>query len=382
MEANQLKHNIFDFARFFSYIMLQNLLKHTFKMAQINENLIRAVFDEMVKHKTALQKYLIVDEDEEEEEVDYRILGDLIIKNYPWPVGIELRRLFSGSMRQLDRLRLDQIFKTIERSMQFICFVMLSQLWKDKLKGVAAIPDSLSKDFGTRFCVLSLGNFTWLIRSVGKLYKDNNIEWFMPEMGENFDKKFYAALDFWVPERNEIGHYQINLTQEEIEKRCVEYEEKLTYILQRIAFLAKYKLVSVREIKVEKPKNREATFHHVIDLLNSTDSDFAAKEIDETIYSESNSVLLMKTIKSIEEYLNLSPLVIDTHSEVLDTKEKFGIKKDVFMYTKFRNDQLFYLGTEVTEKCDLRAMSNYGILVEEFKELLSAIAPSEATVEA
>jgi len=85
-------------------------------MAQINENLIRAVFDEMVKHKTSLQKYLIVDEDEEEEDVDYRILEDLIIKNYPWPVGIELRRLFSGSMRQLDRLRLDQIFKTIERT--------------------------------------------------------------------------------------------------------------------------------------------------------------------------------------------------------------------------------------------------------------------------
>ncbi len=351
-------------------------------MAQINENMIRAVFDEMVKHKTALQKHLIVDEDDEEEEVDYRVLGDLIIKNYPWPVGIELRRLFSGSMRQLDRLRLDQIFKTIERSMQFICFVMLSQLWKDKLKGVATMPDSLSKDFETRFCVLSLGNFTWLIRSVGKFYKDNNIEWFMPEMGENFDKKFYAALDFWIPERNEIGHYQINLTQEEIEKRCVEYEEKLTYILQRIAFLAKYKLVSVREIKVQKPKNREATFHHVINLLNSTDSDFAAKEIDEIIYSESNCVLLMKTIKSIEEYLNLSPLVIDTHTEVLDTKEKFGIKKDIFMYTKFRNDQLFYLGTEVTEKCDLRAMSNYGILVEEFKELLSTIAPSGATVEA
>lgn len=182
--------------------------------------------------------------------------------------------------------------------MQFICFVMLAQLWKDKLKGVAAIPDSLSKDFETRFCVLSLGNFTWLIRSVGKLYKDNNLEWFMPEMGENFDKKFFAALDFWVPERNEIGHYQINLTQEEIEKRCVEYEEKLTYILQRIAFLAKYKLVSVREIKVQKPKNREAMFHHVINLLNSTDSGFAAKEIDETIYSESNSVLLMKTIKN------------------------------------------------------------------------------------
>ena len=108
-------------------------------MAQINENLIRSVFDEMVKYKSSLSKYLIVDEDEEDEEIDYRILGDQIIKNFPWPVGVELRRLFSGSMRQLDRLRLDQIFKTIERTMQFVSFVMLSQLWKDKLKKVVSL---------------------------------------------------------------------------------------------------------------------------------------------------------------------------------------------------------------------------------------------------
>jgi hypothetical protein len=34
--------------------------------------LIRTVFDEKVKHKTILQKYLIADEDEEKGEIDYR----------------------------------------------------------------------------------------------------------------------------------------------------------------------------------------------------------------------------------------------------------------------------------------------------------------------
>jgi hypothetical protein len=339
-------------------------------MAQINEQLIKTVFDEMIKYNPALGKYLIVEEGAEEE-VDYRVLGDLIIKNFPWPVGVELRRLFSGTMRQLDRLRLDQIFKTIERTMQFVCFVMISQVWRDKIQGKIEIPESIASDFESRFGVLSMGNYSWLIRAIGKLYEEKKQPWFMPETSEQFDKTFYNALDFWIPERNEIGHYQINLTQEEIEKRCVEYDEKLAFILKKISFLTKYKLISVRKIEVLKPKNRNAHFHHVIDLLNSTDSDFIAKEIDETTYSESNAVLLMKSIKSIEEYLNLSPLVIDTHSEVLDTKEKFTIKKDIFMYTKFRNDQLFYLGTEVTEKCDLRAMSNYQQLVEEFKELLS-----------
>jgi hypothetical protein len=342
-------------------------------MANINEMLIRSVFDEMVKHKSSLSK-MVITEEEEGGLPDYRILADLIIKNFPWPVGVELRRLFSGSMRQLDRMRLDQIFKTIERSMQFLSFVMLAQLLKSKEEGRVLIPGSFSSEFKNRFLVLSLGNFSWIIRAVGNIFKDQKVEWFMPEMGESFDNKFYGALDFWVPERNEIGHYQINLTQEDIEKRCVEYEEKLTFILQRISFLAKYKLVSVKEIKVIKSKITKAAFHHVFDLLNSSDSDFKANEFEESKFTESHSVLLMKNIKSLEEYLNLSPLIIDTSTEILDSKEKFEIKKDIFMYSKFRNDQLMYLGTEVTEKIDLRSLKNYETLLMEFRNLLSVIS--------
>lgn len=348
-------------------------------MAQINEDLIRQVFGEMVRYRSSLAKYTLA-EDEEDEEVDYRILGDQIIKNFPWPIGVELRRLFSAGMRELRRMRLDQIFKTIERSMQFISFVMLSQLWNDVLQNKVKLPKNLATELESRLLTTSMGNFAWLIRTLGKLYQETGLKWFMPEMSAQIDKEAFDALDFWVPERNEIGHYQINLTQEEIEKRCVEYEEKLAYILKRIAFLAKYRLVSVREIKVQKPKYKNATFQHVVDLLNSSDSDFSAREIEENIFSESHAVLLMKSIKTIDEYLNLSPLVIDTHSEILDTKEKFGIKKDIFLYTKFKGDHLMYLGTEVTEKCDLRALSNYNQLQNEFREMLSAITPQEAPV--
>lgn len=339
-------------------------------MAVLNEVLIQQVFQEMLKYKPSLQKMLVTDEDEEET-LDSRFLGDIVIKNFPWPIGVELRRLFSASMRQLDRLRLDQIFKTIERSMQFICFVMICQIWKENKEKKIEISENLGKEFSSRLLVLTMGNYTWLIRTIGNLIQSNSIIWFMPEMGANFDKKFYAALDFWVPERNDIGHYQINLTHQEIEKRCVEYEEKLAYILERIAFLCKYKLVSIREIKVIHPKNQPAKFNHIIDLLNSSDSDFKAQELEEQKYAESQSVLLMKSLKTLDEYLNLSPLIIDTSSEVIDDKEKFDIKEDIFMYTKFQNDQLNYIGTEVTEKCDLRSLHNYPILVSQFHDMMS-----------
>jgi hypothetical protein len=339
-------------------------------MAAINELLIQQVFQEMLKYKPSLQKMLVTDEDEEET-LDARFLGDIIIKNFPWPIGVELRRLFSASMRQLDRLRLDQIFKTIERSMQFISFVMICQIWKENKEKKIEISENLGNEFSSRLLVLTMGNYTWLIRTVGNLFQANSLSWFMPEMGTNFDKKFYAALDFWVPERNDIGHYQINLTHQEIEKRCVEYEEKLAYILERISFLCKYKLVSIREIKVINPKNQQAKFNHLIDLLNSSDSDFKAQELEETKFAESQSVLLLKSLKTLDEYLNLSPLILDTSHEVIDDKEKFDIKEDIFMYTKFQNEQLHYIGTEVTEKCDLRCLHNYPLLVSQFHDMMS-----------
>ena len=139
-------------------------------MAVVNESLIRRVFAEMALQKPSLAKFAIVDEDEPDEEIDFRLLGDQLIKNFPWPVGVELRRLFSGSMRQLDRLRLDQIFKTIERSMQFISFVMISQAWRDVENGTLKIPDSLKGDFEGRFLALSLGTYTWIIRMLGNTY--------------------------------------------------------------------------------------------------------------------------------------------------------------------------------------------------------------------
>ena len=329
----------------------------------------------MVNNRPSLSKY--IPEKDEDEEIDYRIIGDLVIKNFPWPIGVELRRLFSGSMRQPCKLRLDQIFKTIERSMQFVSFVMVCQVWFDIKSKKVSIPDSVKAEFAGRFQVLTMGNFCWLIRTLATIYTGQKLQWFLPEMNEQFDKKFFTALDFWVPERNEIGHYQINLDEREIEKRCVEYEEKLTMILQRIAFFAKYRLVSVRDIKVIKPRIHEAKFHHIIDLLNSSDSDFKGQEIDEATFSDSQSVLLMKSIKSFDDYLNLSPLIIDTNPETIDAKEKFDLRKDIFMYTKYRSGHLMYLGTEVTEKCDLRSLSNYNILIEEYRELMLTIGGIE-----
>ena len=138
-------------------------------MSTTNDQLLKRVFQEMLIYKPALQRMLVADDDAEEEILDGRLMGDIIIRNFPWPIGIELRRLFSASMHHPDRMRLDQIFKTIERTMQFICFVLICQIWKAKKESGLKIPEPLAKDFQSRMAVLTMGNYSWLIRTIGSL---------------------------------------------------------------------------------------------------------------------------------------------------------------------------------------------------------------------
>jgi len=348
-------------------------------MSNVNESLVKTVFDVMVEQKPSLAKYLIPDdEDDFMVENDHRVLADLIIKHFPWPIGVELRRLFSGSMRELNRLRLDQLFKTLERTAQFLAFLMLAQLWEEKRNNNLEIPRSFSREFGRRINALTLGNYSWLIRSIGTLFQEREIPWFTKELSLVLNNSFYNQLDTWVPERNEIGHYQINLGEEEIEKKCVELNGRLTEILKSVTFIVKYRLVTIREIKVRKLKYQNARFEHVIDILNSSDSDFRATELTNEVYTDSNSVLFMKDIRNPTEFLNLSPFIIDTRTEVIDSREKFNLRKDIFLYTKFNNEKLMYLGTEVTEKCDLTTLSNYSSLLDQFQSAMADLTETNS----
>ncbi len=338
-------------------------------MLNNTEDLIRQVFDEMVKAKPNLAHDIRYNDDGT---INFPKLGNEMVENFPWPVGIELRRLFTKT--SLGRDLLTHIFRTFERTLQFISFIMVSQLLEAKVNNRISIPENFKKEFKHRFPVLSLGDYTWLITSIGNFLKQQDFEWFMPEISENFNKGFYENLNSLVLPRNIHMHFQSNPTDQDIERDCIVFEEKLTKVLSRVAFLVNYKLVFVKDIKVVKSKNHEAFFHHNMDLLHNTHSDFSTTKIEGIKFTESNSVLLMKQTKSIGEYLNLSPLVIDTKSEVIDDQKRFNIIGDVYLYSKYNDGHLMYVGTEAPETCDLRSLHNYSTLVDEFNEILSALS--------
>lgn len=341
-------------------------------MAAINESLFQLVLKEMLKYKPSLQKVLSTGE--EEEYSDPRFIGQLVITNFPSPIGVELRRLFSVSLRQPDNLRLQQILFSIERCLQFISIIMISQLWNEVKQNKIIIPENLSKEFGKRIHSLNLENFIWIIQSIRVLFEDNSTTWFVPEIKDNLDNSFFKRIDFQAPEKNESGHYQIDVPFGEMENYCKQIEEKLIYLLQQISFLCNYKLASIQEIKVIKTKYRAPQYVHALNLLSSSFSEPRSMELIQDSCTESHSVLLFKSHLTLNEYLNLTPLVIDTGSFLADDKENFDVKKDILMYQRAHGNNLIYNGSEVTEKCDLRCLKNYSLLLSQFKDMLETIS--------
>ncbi len=343
----------------------------------VNEKFIRGVFRKMVLYKPRLAAFL----DENDPDFDIRELSNHLTKEFPWPIGVELRRLLCGNMEKLDRGRLDQILKTIERTMQYLSFIMVIQLLEESIRKPLVIEDGFKKEFARRFSTLSMGNYAWLIRSVGAVFRSNAITPFMAEQQDVLQKKFFEKLDFWVPERNEIGHYLINLTEEEIEIRCMEYLEKLEDILSQLSFLINYPLVTVTEVQLIKHKRDAGRFSHNLLLLNSASSSFLGKTQESEKYTDTHVVIVVKNLKTAsEQFLNLSPLIIDTHFEKMESREKLmQLKKDVYLYSKWdRNTQrLHYIGTETVERVDMRLVSFYEILLKEYEEIMTAFSSVE-----
>ena len=332
--------------------------------------MIGSIYGALVQHRPQLKSFLQMEEDEDQDEVDSRFLADLIIRSMPWPIGVELRRLFSAALAEPHRQRLDQLFKTFERTLQFTCFAFCAQLLDAAAHTKIKVPENIAAEFKRRWVQLTLGNITWAIAQLQTIIEQNGMTPFLTESKEALTRNFFSTCETWVPERNQIGHYLINLDEEQIQMKCVELQEKLTSVLCALAFLGKYKMVSVRAIQVEKQRRSGAHYTHMVNILNSANSDFKAQEIDQGIFTESRSVLLLRTTKNMGDHLNLSPFIVDTGIERIDTKEKMVIKKDIFLYSKFANDTLHYSGTEATDRHDLRALSNYQVLLADMRSFL------------
>lgn len=297
------------------------------------------ILDDMIATDENFEKRLV---DSEGNDLDDRNLLALIIGNYPWSIGSQLRRLVSrdDDMNNFSIVRLEQIVNSYVIASQVLFYIILSQVWGEKRKF-----DKEGKVFpiNTHFLdALSLHEdnfkqFDYLaqIRQIIEQLDEYNITFFVEELNlilKEFKtkKEFYNSYMYLESLRSRLIEDGANL-EAEVPQLCVDAEYCLSIVIGKMAFLIKYQMLTVRDILINKAPHREPVFKHIMGNLKAQDNDFLSLFKEPKSYErfvDSRSVILVKDLNDVTDFLNLSPFIVD--------KNAFGDAKatstDLFMY--------------------------------------------------
>jgi hypothetical protein len=306
---------------------------------------IYPVMDEMVVHEPSLEEELF---DKDGEAIDDREYLAKVIENFPWPIGAQIRRLVSNDpeMNKPTMTRLEQITSTYVVTCQLLMYILLAQLWEARKKD-ENIPNVYFLDALTMNREsFEVFDFISHIKQILQTFSEKNYPLFISEYKDILkaleDKgEFYNSYLYLESIRSRMASDGANLDSE-VHQLSVDAEYALSVILNKAAFLVKYQMITVRDIVIVNPWHKDAEFNHYMGRLNAQEGDFLSlfkKPRSYTEFSDSRSVLLVRDLKNLEDYLNLSPFVID--------KNAFGDAKatamDLFMYAFHENDEYWYL---------------------------------------
>lgn len=275
------------------------------------------VLEAMAKHNKALEREM---EDEFGDPRDPREYPEVIIKNFPWPIGSQLRILVANAemMNKAGLPRLKQLVYTYVVTSQFMSYILLAQLWDAKNEGKLSLNQEFQQAFSLLPQTADAFDFVGLMLNIGKLLKDANRPLFLDEFQRFFQElsqpeELSGAYQFLESVRKRINNKEID--HEAYEELCHQSELCLTTFLKGIAFMAKYRLITIKDINIIKPKHKEPLFRMNMGVLNAFDKEFLrSREKDQPIYTDSHSVLVVKNLRDMQEYLNLSPFVIDKNA--------------------------------------------------------------------
>lgn len=326
--------------------------------------LIEELFRSLIPFKPSLEKFVIIDE-EEGESLDPRLLAYQTIKCFPWPLGVELRRLFSASFKQVSEERYHQSLKTLRKTLRFCSFLMIAELLEliqnkgqlESLKGKGkALSDAIMR--------MSDPDFLFLFNALSTPLRENE-SLFIPELCELNDPVLNRELEAWLDMLEEADNLDLAI-------RCQTVDQSLNLILKKVGFLARYRLVNISEIQVLKNKFQEAEYEHHYHFLNAVDADFKAHAEKLHQFADSQSVLLMSSIRETKHFLNLSPFLVDTYDSA-KSLQGASSRRDVFLLQSVDKDRLYFEGSDLNRTEDLSSERHFPIWMNAFRKSIQLL---------
>jgi hypothetical protein len=276
----------------------------------------------------------------------------LIIENFPWPLGSQILLLCVHESPGAERL--EHLVSTYVCTSELLYYILLSNLWEQvKLKKIE-LPQPF--DAGLPMDKSTFASFDFLAKTVEiyRIFHDKGVAPYVAEyeqVAKAWDdpagklQQAHTALEKFRAE------LLANAPADDFERRCLTAEEALSEVLKAAAFLARYRMLTVRRIAVEAPRFENVAYELELGPLNAgTPPDLKlykdAENRRKTHYSNSHSIVLVRDENELDDCLNLSPFIVDKNTFVSVKKGTTPVGADladIFILAYEEEEQLVYL---------------------------------------
>lgn len=253
---------------------------------------------------------------------------DILSYSYVGVLGIQLRKLFAIGKEALSenkqRQYLLHCLLTARRSIQLLCFSLLSHLWDYQKEQSRQLSETERKDlqhfFDNQFD-LDLQGYVELLGSLCQMCSRMQLEFPMAEL-ETFQAQLEEESD-WMQAVRRLQEIQARFDKSQCElSDCFVVERQLSQLLRSLHFLAAYRMVSIKTIAYDEMRNSPPRYLHTFTALG-IDSKFNVNTervnyVDAPITTD--AILLFKG--RYNQSINLFPFIIDVNALTFESGAK------------------------------------------------------------
>lgn len=277
------------------------------------------VLDEMCRYNKDIYSQMVEVRDGEEVKKDSSTYLDLVIQNFPWLIGsqIQLLRQFNRPNRD----RLEQLLSTYVITGMTLYYILLSDLWEARRQHKFELPKDIAAFLPQKKKTLPHCNFLERCIIIATFLQEENVEFFLPEMVRFIEKlqeqngHLFKAWQYLERARSE----RMKINEDQLDKPCLTAEQALAVLLREAAFLADYRMLTVRNISIDNPRYGKEVYDLSLGSLNAIVNTSLslyedAEKRRKQNYSNCKSIVLTPDENDLKHALNLSPFVIDKNT--------------------------------------------------------------------
>ena len=282
-------------------------------------------------------------------------------EHYGWLIEVFLQKMSTEVGKAATLRALSFMTEAYQASIYYLCMIQLAQLLQQK-EGVNATNPIFSDFIKTPPENQGLFDYQQLLLLGAEALRDNNfateITDFVAEL-QDTENDLYSVALYLDKIRRQLINNQLQ-ENESLQQLLGEYRTTLIFWLRKLAFIARYRLVSMKEINIQYRLGATAKefihyygeLHGVYDGTVVDGEDYTTFSVKD-FFTYNHSVLLFKgtnidaslnTMYNNKNYISLSPLIIDQSvfaAKMTQTPEIFnfmGMSGRSYHFAQYKNE--------------------------------------------